>query len=127
MRDVTADESVEVDEISTRFKLGDKIDTGVSVNYLSPGGVLLGAGHTWFRKFGDRYYSETHIAKHEMGRNSAQYARNGEFAIGYSTIPAFQRGKFVAPLELKLGYQRQLRSQNLPVSDLAQIDASVFF
>jgi hypothetical protein len=131
MRDVTAEESVEVEKVATRYKLGDKVDAGLSVNYLSPGGVLLGVGHTWFQKYGDRYDGPDALSgttrRPELAKNSNQYAENGEFAIGYSTIPAFQRGKFAAPMELKLGYQRQYRSRNMPVSDLAQIDASLFF
>ena len=127
MRDIAADEKVEVETISTRYKLGDKLDAGLSINYLSPGGVLLGVGHSWFEKYGDSFYGPGSVTKGELSKDTNQSAENGEFAIGYSTIPAFQRGKFAAPLELKLGYQRQYRSKNLPVSDLTQIDASLFF
>gem|GEM_PF-910537 len=134
VRDVTDKESIEVKNISTRFKLGDKIDAGLSANYLSPGGVVVGLGRTWFRKFGDRYEaagSEGSIqdgeARPQLSKNSDQFSEHNEFALGYSTIPAFQRGKFPAPLEIKFGLQQQVRSRNMPVSDLAQIDASLFF
>lgn len=134
VRDVTADESIEVNNIRTRFKLGDKTEAGASVNYLSPGGVVLGAGYGMFRKFSDRYYDISQPdmpagerTRAQLAKDTNQYAEHSGLAVGYSTIPAFQRGRFPAPLELKFGLQRQIKSRNMPVTDQAQIDASLFF
>jgi hypothetical protein len=47
--------------------------------------------------------------------------------IGYSTIPAFQRQEFAAPLDLKLSYVNQISSRNMPISDLVQVDFNLYF
>ena len=54
-------------------------------------------------------------------------AHNAEMMLGFSTIPAYQRGTFAAPMELKLTYTNQVVSRNMPVTDMLQLDLNLFF
>ncbi len=127
VREVTEDEKIEVDETNTRFKLGDKVDAGTSLVWEPKFGLVTGVGYTVFRKFGDTYKGVQPETKSVLEDGTDQQAQNVETMLGYSTIPAFQRGDFAAPLEMKLTYTRQVKSRNMPVTDLAQFDLNLFF
>jgi hypothetical protein len=127
IRDVEADEQIEVGKSEVAFKLGDKVDMGVSLQWQPRFGLIAGVGYTYFKKFGDVYRDISAKTKLEMEDGTDQNAHNGEAVLGYSTIPAFQRQAFSVPVELKLSYLKQYASRNLPVSDLAQLDFSLFF
>ena len=125
----TADEPIEVPNQNVRFKLGDKVDSGVSLNWDSYDGAVAGAGYVYFQKFSDRYYvPEEYVgAKEALQEDTAQTTHEAEFQIGYSGIRAYQRGQLVAPFEVIASYRKQLQSANAPVKDLAQLDATLFF
>lgn len=127
VRAVSADEQIEVNYDATRFKLGDKLDAGTSVTWEPQFGLITGVGYTYFRKFADLYRDINPDTKFELEDGSDQVAHNAEAVLGYSTVALYQAGVVPVPLELKLSYTRQLYSQNMPVSDLAQIDFSLFF
>lgn len=127
VRAVTADEEIEVQYTETRFKLGDKIDAGTSLVWEPRFGLVTGIGYTYFRKYGDLYRELGDETAAELERDTDQVAHNGEAVLGYSTVPLYQAGSFAVPLELKLSYTRQFVSENMPVSDLAQLDFSLFF
>lgn len=127
VRAVTADEEIEVQYTETRFKLGDKIDAGTSIVWEPRFGLVTGIGYTYFRKYGDVYRELNPATKVELEEDTDQVAHNGEAVLGYSTVPLYQAGSFAVPLELKLSYTKQFVSKNMPVSDLAQLDFSLFF
>lgn len=127
VRLIDADEKIAVGDDKAKFKLGDKWDAGASLQYEANFGLVAGAGYTYFRKYGDVYRDVPGPTKSELEKGTDQVAHNSEAVLGYSTIPAYQRGTFVAPLELKLTYTNQLASRNLPVTDLVQLDFNLFF
>lgn len=127
VRAVEEDETIEVDYTRTKFKLGDKIDAGTSLQWSPAFGLVSGVGYTYFRKFGDVYRGPVNETKEELEKNTDQVAHNSEVQLGYSTIPHYQAGLFAVPFELKLTYVRQITSRNMPVTDLAQIDLNLFF
>ena len=126
-RMATEDEVIEVETRDTQFKLGDKIDAGCSVVYQPPQGLVAGVGYTYFRKYGDIYRDVPGAVKAKLEGGTDQVAHNGEVQLGYSTVPLYQRGTFAVPFEMKLTYTKQLASQNMPISDLAQLDLNLFF
>lgn len=127
MRMTTEDESIEVDKQETKFKLGDKVDAGLSLVYQPPEGVVAGLGYTYFRKYGDIYRDVPGAVKSKLEGGTDQVAHNGEAQLGFSTVPLYQRGAFAVPFEMKLTYTKQLESRNMPITDLAQFDLNLFF
>ncbi len=128
VRAISSDEKIEVPVTSASYKLGDKFDLGTAVKYEPEYGLVLGAGLTYARKLADEYrgdFADETAAELEKGTD--QLARNAEMVVGYSTIPLFRKGVVPVPLDLKLTYVKQLASRNMPVTDLAQIDFSLFF
>lgn len=127
VRQATEEESIEVGKQEVPFKLGDKVDAGLSLSWSPPHGTVMGVGYNYFRKFGDIYKELPEDAKKKIEDATDQEAHNSEVMLGYSTLPLFQRGAFPVPLDLKLTYIRQLASRNLPVTELAQLDFNLFF
>ncbi len=127
VRLVEEDEVIEVDKSEAKFKLGDKIDTGTSMTYTPDFGLTTGIGYNYFKKFGDTYREIPVETKEILETNTVQEAHVAEMAIGYTTLPAFKRGEFIAPLEMKFTYLKQLKSKNMPVTDMAQFDVNLFF
>jgi hypothetical protein len=127
VRALENDESIEVPYTSTRFKLGDKIDAGASLQWSPAFGLVSGVGYTYFRKFGDLYKDTRAETKGLLEKNTDQLAHNSEVQFGYSTIPHYQAGIFAVPMEVKLTFIRQMSSRNMPITDLAQFDLNLFF
>jgi hypothetical protein len=127
VRALENDESIEVPYTSTRFKLGDKIDAGASLQWSPAFGLVSGVGYTYFQKFGDLYKDTRAETKGLLEKNTDQLAHNSEVQFGYSTIPHYQAGIFAVPMEVKLTFIRQMSSRNMPITDLAQFDLNLFF
>ncbi len=128
IRDASDDDSIEVPKVETEFKLGNKIEGGVGALYAPSYGLLTGLGYTYFFKYADKYtVKDSGLRQDFAEKDTGQRSQNLELLIGYSGIPAFQRGEIAAPFEVKLSYYKQLRSINTPVSDLYQFDASLYF
>ena len=127
VRALENDESIEVPYTSTRFKLGDKIDAGASLQWSPAFGLVSGVGYTYFRKFGDLYKDTRAETKGLLEKNTDQLSHNSEVQFGYSTIPHYQAGTFAVPMEVKLTFIRQMSSRNMPITDLAQFDLNLFF
>ncbi len=128
VREIRSDEKIEVPLRRTTYKLGDKLDAGASIKFEPDFGLVLGAGVTYFRKLSDEYRgSLSDEARVEIEKSTDQTGRNAEVVVGYSTIPLFRKGVVPVPLDLKLTYVKQLQSRNMPVTDLAQLDFSLFF
>ncbi len=127
VREVTPDESIEVDETNTNFKLGDKVDAGTALTFEPAIGLMAGVGYSYFHKFGDTYREVAFDTKHMLEAHSEQTAQNAEAMLGFSTVQAYQAGTFAAPMDLKLSYTRQYQSRNMPVTDLGQLDFNLYF
>lgn len=127
VRAVEEDEAIEVNYTQTKFKLGDKVDAGTSLQWSPAFGLVSGVGYTYFRKYGDVYRGPENETKELLEKNTDQVAHNSEVQLGYSTVPHYKAGIFAVPFEMKLTYVRQIASRNMPVTDLAQFDLNLFF
>ncbi len=124
----TYDETVLAPKRETDFKLGDKIDAGLSFQFEQEStGITGGLGGLYFRKFGDRYTVDELAIKSELQRATDQDALYWQARLGYSTVAAYQRKEFAAPLTASLEYRRQYASRNVPITDFTQLDINLFF
>lgn len=124
----TYDETVLAPRRETDFKLGDKVDAGVSMQFeQETTGITGGLGGLYYRKFGDRYEVDVLESKNELQRATDQNALYWQARIGYSTVPAFKRKEFAVPLTATLEYRKQYASRNVPITDFTQLDLNLFF
>lgn len=128
VRAITYDELIEIPDVTTNYKMGDKIDAGTSLRYEPSYGLLSGIGYTYFRKFGDNYRGGiSEDSKKALQRWTDMQANNAEFMLGYSTVPLYQAGHADVPFDMRVSYTKQITSRNMPISDLAQLDFDLFF
>lgn len=128
IRLATEDESIEVPLKNTRYKLGDKIDAGLSLQYEPSNGLVSGIGYTYFNKYGDRYeLSDFRAAKAKIEGETDETNHYGEARLGYSSVPAFQRGEFGVPFSATLEYKKHLASKHSVVRDMVSVDFAMFF
>ncbi len=123
----TYDETVEAPRYNTNFKLGDKVDAGVSFQFEQDSGWNGGLGGLYYRKFGDRYDVDIADVKSELKRQTDQDAVYWEARAGYSTVEKYRRKEFPLPLSASIEYRKQYKSRNVPVTDFTQIDLNLFF
>ncbi len=124
----TYDESIEVPVNTTKFKYGDKVDAGLSMQFEQDStGLTAGLGALYYRKFGDRYDVSVIDSKNELQRWTDQVAEYGQARVGYSTLAAFKRKEFPLPASVSMEYRKQLASRNMPITDFAQMDINLFF
>jgi hypothetical protein len=131
VRAVLEEEKIEVPVVSTQFKPGDKWETNLSLQWQPSFGLVSGIGYHTMTKWGDRYNlpsaSTSPETARELEKNTDQSLKAAEATLGWSTVPAFQRGSVPIPLELKFTINRPLASENTPVSSLTQLDFTMFF
>lgn len=124
----TYDETVLAPKRDTDFKLGDKVDAGLSFQFEQAAtGITGGLGGLYFRKFGDRFSVADDAVKSELQRATDQDALYWQARLGYSTVAAYQRKEFAVPLSASLEYRRQYASRNVPITDFTQLDINLFF
>ncbi len=123
----TFEETVEAPRYNTKFKLGDKVDAGVSLQFEQDSGFNGGLGALYFRKFGDDYDVNDLASKNELQRATDQDAVYWEARAGYSTVEAYRRKEFALPMNVTVEYRKQYESRNLAVTDFTQLDLNLFF
>ncbi|NRA63895.1 MAG: transporter [Pseudobacteriovorax sp.] len=124
----TREETIEVEKDNLAFKLGDKIDAGVSLQYeQEQTGLQAGLGLVAFRKYGDRYETDDFEAKQELQRETDQESNYWAAKLGYSTVGAFRRKEFAVPLIASIEYRKQVSGKNMPRTDFTQFDLRLFF
>ncbi|MFW7377990.1 MAG: hypothetical protein ACOH5I_04205 [Oligoflexus sp.] len=124
----TYEETIEVPKEDTRFKLGDKLEAGTSLQFeQSSTGLIAGLGMQYFRKYSDRYETDLPLVKQELQRDTAQNAFYWQARIGYTSLPAFQRKEFAVPLIASIEYRQQYESRNSPRTNFTQLDIGIFF
>jgi hypothetical protein len=121
----TEDESIEVPKQKVNYKLGDKINAGVSMQYENSAGLTSGLGYNYFQKAEDSYNAGLSTA--ELEKDTFQRSHEAEVSLGYSAVPAFRRKEIPVPFEINLNYKRQLASQNMPVTHFIQLETGMFF
>lgn len=121
----TADESIEVPKKKVNYKLGDKINAGISLQYDGDSGLTTGLGYNYFQKAKDLY--DAGESAEELQKDTFQRAHEAEVSVGYSAVPAFRRQQIAVPFEINLNYKHQLASQNMPVTHFVQLETGMFF
>jgi len=127
LRWATEEESIEVPIQDTRYKLGNVMETGVSLQYEAGFGLLAGVGYLYTQKAQDQYFVTDPQVKEKLESGTAQHAHMAEYRVGYSTVPAFQEKKFLAPFMASVEYKQVLASVNTPVQNLLSVDLMFFF
>ena len=124
----TGEETIEVELKELDYKLGDKVDAGISIQYEQPiTGIQTGLGLVAYKKYGDRYSTDDLAAKDELQRATDHEAFYWQAKLGYSALGAFKRGEFAVPLMASIEYRKQKIGQNLPRTDFTQVDIRLFF
>lgn len=118
-------ETIEVPIERIRYKLGDKVEAGTSIQLDSQIGVAAGVGYNYFRKFSDIYRAGT--SSSVLERDTDTQYHQAELEFGYSTVPAFRRKEFPVPMETKVNYKHLLKSRNQPVTQFVQVETGLFF
>lgn len=124
VRMITEDETIEVTKQEVTFKLGDKIETGSSLQYETSIGISGGVGYTYMNKQKDFFRANESSAK--LAENTHERSHEASIEAGYS-IPAFKRGEVSVPFDAKISYKRQISSTNAAVTHFLQFDTGVFF
>jgi hypothetical protein len=121
------DEKIEVETRNVAYKLGDKIDAGSSFQYEPQFGLVAAVGYSYFKKFGDHFDGPSASIRETLSGNSAQESTHFEGKLGYSGVPAFQRGSIPVPFSTTIEYKKHIASKNMPTSDLVTLETAVFF
>ena len=128
IRLATEDEAIEVEKVRARYKLGDKIETGLSLQYEPEYGLVAGVGLTSFSKYGDSYQLPGKpAAKSKIEGETDQWSRHAEIKLGYSSVAAFLRGEAAVPFAAGVEYKRHLASRYSIVTNLVTADFSMYF
>ena len=122
----TEEEPIEVPRQNVRYKLGDKVDGGISVQYEPPFGLVCGLGMDVQRKFADRYDAPQEVRSY-IEEETDQFIQYAAVMVGYSTVPAFQRGEVKVPASVSAEFHRPLRGKWAPMADMTQVDINLFF
>ncbi len=123
----TDDEAIEVDKRFVDYKMGDKVDAGISLQWESQNGMGAGLGYTYYRKLGDDYKVDPDVVENELEENTDQFATHAEAKVSFSGVPAYRSGAIPVPFSTGIEYKRHLSSINMPVSDLVTFDMAVYF
>jgi hypothetical protein len=126
VRMATDEEAIEVESKTVNFKLGDKVESGISVQSESESGFGGGVGMNWSNKYRD-YYNAPSQSKVKLERDTNESQSFLEAEVYYSGVKAYKRGELIVPFETKLNYKRQLASKNAPVTHFVQLETGVFF
>ena len=128
----TVAEGVAVPNRSVRYKLGNVVDAGASLQWAHDIGLEMGLGYEYKRKSPDNYYVEEAVAK-ALEADTLQQSNSLELKLGYSTVPAFKRKSFPVPFSVSLQYKRMIDSpllttnQNVPATELLTLDMNLYF
>lgn len=126
IRLATDEEAIEVESKTVNFKLGDRVEGGISVQSESESGIGGGLGMLWSNKYKDTYNIPTQ-SKVKLERDTNESQSFFEAELYYSAVKAYKRGDLKVPFETKLNYKRQLASRNAPVTHFVQFETGVFF
>jgi hypothetical protein len=121
----TREEAIEVEKKTVSYDLGDKIDSGLSLQFDTQLGLQGGLGYIYQHKFKDKYNAGESSAVYE--ENTTQSAHLLESSLGYSSVNSYFRKETAVPYAGSVGYLRQLKSKNMPVAHRYQFEMKVFF
>ena len=127
IRAKTPIESLAVENVKAGFDLGDKVEIGTSISWLSRYGLTSGIGYSYNKKFPDSFSEIAEISRIELEKDTNTESHNTEVVLGFSTLPYFKRGAFAVPMDVTLSLSHPVSSQNTPVANKLQLDVNVFF
>ena len=128
IRLATEDESIEVDKATVVYKLGPKWEAGASVQYEPQSGLVAGLGYVVAKKLGDTYEIENNPdSRSKLQKDTHEQSQHWEAKLGYSGIPAYQRGEIPAPFSATIEYKRHIASVNSFSNDFVTVDLALFF
>ncbi|MDE3270154.1 MAG: hypothetical protein OYH77_07710 [Pseudomonadota bacterium] len=131
LRMKTADESLAVERRSIAYKLGNKLDAGLSVQFAHDLGIELGLGYIYARKGADRYDAPSEEAALELAKDSNLQSSSIEVKMGYSSVPAFRRKEMPVPFSVGLQYQQLVEAlvanRNVPNTKMLTLDVNLYF
>ena len=122
----TEEEAIEVGVSELTYQLGDRIDTGVSMQYEPDSGLVAGLGLVFEKKYSDRYMTVENVSQ-KLEKNTEKNARYLEAKIAFSTVKAFKKQKFPVPLTASLEFKKHLASINSTTNDYMTVDIALFF
>jgi hypothetical protein len=124
------DESLSSDiDDSTLQKYGNIFSTGLGMRWKVHPIVTLGAGYSYQSKEGDTYsggkYEQSRYDS--LAKDSVQTLQAAQAVLSLSTVDLFLKKKFVAPLEVNLGFTGILAAQNVPLANLTSLELVSYF
>lgn len=120
--------SSDIDE-STREKFGNILTTGLGVRWQVHPVVTLGAGYSYQTKEGDTYSgSKYEQSRYDiLAKDTVQTLQAAQAVLSLSTVDLFLKKKFVAPLEVNLGFTGIVAAQNVPLANLTSLELVSYF
>lgn len=123
----TDEEPLNVEKENLRYKLGDRVETGLSLQYEPWFGLVSALGMSYTKKKGDRYKTDNLDAKAALELDSDAWATYLEARLGYQTVPAFLRKEFPLPLVLNFEFKKHVKSRNTLTNNFYTLDLYLFF
>ncbi len=108
-------------------KLGDKIDLTVGPTYHFSPWLNVNLSYLYNMTFESRYESPYPDANRVLERDTDQESHTLRGEIGFSTVDGYQRGKFVAPIVIKLSGQKVMTGKNIPDVSRADLEFRLYF
>ena len=128
IRLITEEETIDVPKRKLYHKPGNKIETGVSIQYETNFGLQAGFGIVQERKMQDSYeIKEKPSIKAKLEKNTKQISNHIGIKLSYSSLSAFKQNKMPVPLIAGIEYKKQLSSYNIKIKDFITLDISMFF
>ena len=127
VRLATDKEAIEVEVEEVDYRLGDHLDSGVSIQYEPDSGLIAALGYVYGKQYGDTYEIVNEAVRQKLEDNTQKRAEYIEFKVGYSSVKAFKRGEALAPLTASLEFKKHQASINTPSNDFMTFDVALFF
>lgn len=122
----TEEEALEVPKAEISYKRGDEWEIGLSANFEPEYGLVAGLGLVRLGKFKDRF-DVSSSSKSTLESGTDELSDFFEAKLGYSTLPAFKRKEFPAPISLALEMRKFVSGKNSASKDLYSVDMNLFF
>lgn len=113
---------------NTTRTLGMMLDTELSAGYrLLDRSVQVWSAYQYSAKAKDKFSGPGNLYYAGLASNTDSYVHTAELGAGYSTIPAFRRGKFKVPMEVTLLYNTPFRGRNATIAPFTRLDLMLYF
>lgn len=114
---------------NTREKDGDIMAGAVGARWQVHPAITLGAQYTYEYKLADQYSGGEFESDRYgyLAKDSQQRLQAAEISVSFSSVDAFLKKKFIAPLELNLGFTGVLNAQNVAAANLTSLELVSYF